>query len=177
VIPAGQLTGTGNFVIVDDSVPEPDEVFYLRGSWTDYQHGIPVHGVVRIIDDDFPPVAFDSETLTIAETGGTVTFTVNVAGELFSPASVDVVLTGGTATPGDDFSFSPVRLDFDALHTTRAVTLDVLSDAIVEGDETVELQLINEQGVDLGSPALVTVTITDVPPPTKLEADPDGGTP
>ena len=39
IIPAGLLTGSHSITIIDDDIAEPDEVFYIRGSWTSYAYG------------------------------------------------------------------------------------------------------------------------------------------
>ena len=64
VIPAGQLTGSQTIAIVDDEIAEPDEVFTIRSSWSaGYEHGAPGQGVIRIIDDDQPGVAFTASSI------------------------------------------------------------------------------------------------------------------
>jgi uncharacterized repeat protein (TIGR01451 family) len=58
-------------------------------------------------------------------------------------ASVDYQTTNGTATSGSDFVATSGTLTFLAGETTKTITVPVIGDTIVEGNETFNVQLSN----------------------------------
>jgi len=165
IIPAGLLNGSHSITIIDDDIAEPDEVFYIRGSWTSYTYGAPVYGIVRIIDDDVPSLAFTEAGVDVEETDGSVDLTIEIIGEIGDQVTVDVGLGVGTATVDEDFQFTPVQLQFDAVHRARTVTVSILENAEFEPDETIILELSSVSGATIGSQSSVTVTILAQDPP------------
>ncbi len=74
--------------------------------------------------------------------------------------TADYAVTGGTATPGADFTLPPVVLSIPAGSLTGSFTLIIVSDAILEPDETVIIGLLNPTaGVTVGSQNPFTYTI------------------
>lgn len=107
-----------------------------------------------------PTVTISAASATVAE-GGSVVVTATLSAPSATPISVDVDLSGSTATDLDG-SFSAETFEFAANATTATITLTALADELEEGDETVVFALVDGQDYDLGSPSSVTVTITDV---------------
>ena len=70
-------------------------------------------------------------------------------------------------------------MNFPAGQATTTVTVTPLSDALVEGDETVILTLTDGPNYDLGSPTQATVTIADtvIPLVTVEATDPNAAEP
>jgi len=84
--------------------------------------------------------------------------------------SVDLIVTGGTATPGIDYDLSggivigpgAVRLNFADGSAMNSAVLIPKQDYVAEPSETVNLQLSNPTGgATIGSPSTATVTILD----------------
>lgn len=96
---------------------------------------------------------------SIAETGGTRTFTVTLS----SPHSVAVTIpytVTGTATPAVDFTLSPATpLTIAAGQTTVSLTLTSIADAVSDANETVIITLGAPTNANLGTNTTVTTTI------------------
>lgn len=74
---------------------------------------------------------------------------------------VSYAVTGGTATPGSDFTLASGLLTFLVGETMKLLPLAVLNDTEVEGDETVVITLSNPLGGQLGAASVHTLTIRD----------------
>jgi len=149
--------------LVDDSRSEDDESFVVELGWPDGNvvAGSPSRVRIRIQDDDLPSVSFQSPTAEIREDGGDLELPLTLSEPLESPATVEVVVTGGTATEGLDFVLASTQVDLPAGATSGAVTVIPVDDGDLEGDETVELTLTCGTGTEIGSPQTVAVTILD----------------
>lgn len=117
-------------------------------------------------------VSFSAATVDVDEDDGTITFLLSVSGgTLLTDRSVDVQITGGTATSGLDYTFlSPTTVTIPAGNYTLAqdvpVTIDILTDALVEPDETITLEVVSSDAdIIIGGTATSTITIRDVPVP------------
>jgi len=92
-------------------------------------------------------------TITARRTGGPGAFTVAWSA------------IGGNATAGADYTPSSGTLSFGANDSSKSFMLNLLSDALVEGAETVVLGLNVSSGLAMiGANASTTVTIHDVAP-------------
>ena len=96
------------------------------------------------------PVNYDFTTSTYTTTEGDTTATTQVVtitrDDSSSAEDVDVILTNGTATEGDDFTAGPVTVSFAAGESTKSVEIEILGETLVEGDETINLSLANFSG-------------------------------
>ncbi len=115
-------------------------------------------------------VYFASSTITgVGEAAGTQNIVVSV--NIANPSSiigttVEVVVTGGTATSGTDFTgSSPQILTFPAGSTApQTAIFTVVDDTASDANETIELTLQNVTGGNsavIGTPNISVVTITD----------------
>ena len=178
--PAGSRDGdtrTFDLGILQDAEIEGDEIVELKlvnsqGALLDSPQN---HEVTIKDDDQLAKLAFDaamSSTSNEAEIAYPIMVKLTLLGRngLDEAVSVDVVDTvTGTATSGVDYlEFLPQTITFPAgsLNAdTQTVELSILQDAILEGDETVELMLVNLQGAAvLDSPQNHTITIIDDEP-------------
>ena len=73
--------------------------------------------------------------------------------------TVDYAVTGGTATPGADYSLAAGTLTFQVGEISKSIPLIVVNDPGVEPDETVVVTLSNPAGAELGANATHTYTI------------------
>ena len=145
---------------------------------TDFPEGSMI--VVDVIfGEDVPntTLAFDTvESVTQGESDLahliSLRLTIPGGGVLGQDVSIDIVDDGtGSAQSGVDYSlFTPVTVTFAAGSidgATQSVTLSILEDEQVEGDETVVLRLTNAHGpAVIGGNATHTVTIADDDEPT-----------
>jgi hypothetical protein len=120
--------------------------------------------VIRIGDDGASgPLALTAGAYRVGEADGLVTIDVKRSGgSLGGPVSVDYSTSDGTAIAGADYDATAGTLTFAPGESAKSVTVHVTSDAVLEGDETLQLKLSNATGgASLGSPAGATVTIAD----------------
>ena len=118
-----------------------------------------------------PTVAFQAATQSAGEGAGTVQMIVVRTGDTTSPTSVGYARTGGSATPGTDFTLTSGRLDFAAGETQKTVPITITDDSVEEELETVQVTLsAPASGTSLGTITTSTLAITD-------DDAPDGGQP
>ncbi len=119
-----------------------------------------------------PIVAFQAATSATAdEAAGNHAINVVLSGTTPTAITVDVSdVLSGTATSGTDYTaVGTVTLTFPAGAVNGAIqifNLAVLADTLVEGNETVDLQLGNVTGAALGVQDTHEATITDDDLPT-----------
>ena len=109
-----------------------------------------------------PNVAqFSSSNYTVQEDCTTVTINVQRIGDASAAASVDYQTSDVTATERKDYIKALGTLRFAAGETSKSFAVLINEDSFVEGDETFNITLSNPSGINLGGPAITTVTITD----------------
>lgn len=155
----------------------PGDEIMLR--WFDPNHAGSDHGLAI---DDFSVTAFGAAAPTVVEfasaassfleDAGTVSITVSIANPSPSAATtVDVALTGGTATNGTDISpaFATQTLTFPAGSSLdQTVSLTIVDDALFEGNEDLSFALQNVTGgssASIGAQSMHTLTILENDPP------------
>ena len=110
-------------------------------------------------------LSFSSTTYQVNENVTSITIAVNRSGDISQAVSVDYSATNGTATGGQDFTASNGTLSWNALDAAnKNFTVQVLSDALTEGDETVQLSLLNVSANSNLGTATATLTIKDSVP-------------
>lgn len=141
------------------------------------QRGVPVQGVRRDIGafefgvtPTYPTVQFASTGTTFTETAGTVNLTLNVTGAAHFAGIAEVYIIDmvtGTATSGADYTAFPmttVTIDCSSgtCPATRTVSLALLTDTVLEANETVILRIIGANGfATIGAQNTFTATIQD----------------
>jgi hypothetical protein len=159
----GDTTATLTIPITDDTAIEGDETTNLTitaaGAAT---IGTPAGNTLTITDNDFT-VQFQGATTTVAESAGNATFTLTRTGATAAASAVTVTVTGGTATEGTDFTAGPYTVNFAIGATTATLTIPIVDDALVEGNETAVLTIsaVGGSGGAVGAQATNTLTITD----------------
>jgi hypothetical protein len=166
---AGATTRTVEVPLANDTQDEPDEAFVVR-LWNPTGYGAALGpqqtAVVTLADNDAAGVLqFSSSTNSASEAAGAATLTVSRANGNTGPLTVDVNVTGGTASGGGvDYSL-PAQLTFNANQASVPLTVTLSPDALFEGNETVELSLANPTGgATLGARSTAVLTIVDAQP-------------
>ena len=146
-IPAGEssVTATITLTPVDDTLSEDDEIARLSAKSAVFA-GSAGKGV-KIIDNDVEPgeVVLTVVPDTVAESVSSVQLTVTGALDGLSSRAEDTVvsleLADDTATAGGDYQAATATMTIPAgeMSATANMTLRVLDDDVVEGDETLSV--------------------------------------
>lgn len=89
--------------------------------------------------------SFSVNDVSVTE-GGSLVFTVTKAGAASTSYSVNYATANGTAAAGADYTATSGTLTFTPSHTTQTVWVSTIDDTIVEGNETVLLNLSGATG-------------------------------
>lgn len=152
--------------ILDDQLGEPDEEFRLAlsnptGGAT---LGSPSQITQSIQDDDANgSLRFETAAVSTAETAGSVTVRVLREGGSDGAVAVTVGTADGTAGAGADYQSAAATLNWaDGDAAPKTFTVSLIDDALVEADETFQIQFTGSPtgGATLGDPTAVTVTVT-----------------
>ena len=145
---------------------------------------IAVDGYANNTEGDFGPlnlnwnmttcgaaVQAQSSTLNVSESDGTINVFVTRTGDTSTAVTVNYATTDsfgascnvntGTASAKCDFNTAGGTLRFAAGETTKPITLSIVNDGYVEGNETFTLTLSSPTGAILGSPATTSITVVD----------------
>lgn len=110
-----------------------------------------------------PQVAFGSTSETVMENDGNIMVNVSINNPSGTDATmVDVVITGGTAVSGTDYTAtSPTTLTFAAGSTSdESITIMITDNSMTDVDKTIELKLRNvSTGAEIGADSSMTITI------------------
>ena len=115
---------------------------------------------------NWAPVAslqFSVATYSVNENGGSATVTVTRTGGSAGAVGVTVATSNGTATAGADYTATTQTVTWANGDTSnKSVSIPILDDSVIEGNETVNLTLSNPTGgATLGSPGTAVLTIID----------------
>ncbi|MFL6208935.1 MAG: protease pro-enzyme activation domain-containing protein [Pyrinomonadaceae bacterium] len=123
-----------------------------------------------------PAIRFSNANYQVGEGDGRVVVTVNRSGDTSGAVSVgyqtldtdafrfgcaDTVNNQGGAYGRCDYATVVGTLNFAAGETSKNITVPIIDDVYVEGNETFQITLANAVAATLGTPANATVTITD----------------
>ena len=129
--------------------------------------------VLTILDNDIQPtptpgtLSFTSANYSDLEgnsdTTNKIVATIQLAGASDRIVTVQLQLgEGSTATPNDFTNNLPITITFNPGETSKDVELPILGDTITEGDDTINLKLINPTGgASLGTQQTTTYTIVN----------------
>jgi hypothetical protein len=151
--------------ILGDALIEGDETFFVNLS-------NPTGGAT--IGDDSPAAVtifetpgqfqFSSTDYRVAESNAGFTVVVTLAGPVSfdEPFTVDYTVHDGSAHAGADYTASSGTLTFALSHTRQTITIPILNDSLVEGDETIVVTLSNATGgPTVGELGTANLTILD----------------
>jgi Ca2+-binding RTX toxin-like protein len=90
-----------------------------------------------------------------------MTFTITLSSKSNSDVTVSYAFANGTATAGSDYTATPGTLTFKAGEITKTVTVNVLGDAVQEGNETLTLTLSNPVNAEIAHGVAVGTILND----------------
>jgi hypothetical protein len=164
-IPAGATSGTLNVRIFGDFVIEPDETFFVNLQFPSNATIANGQGTGTIVNDDSNgKFQFSSQTYSGTEDAGNVVITVNRVDGSTGTVTIDYATSNGTAIAGSDYTATSGTLTFNLGETTKTFSVPIISDNVLEDDETVNLTLsMPTGGATLGNPTASVLTITTPP--------------
>jgi hypothetical protein len=108
---------------------------------------------------------FAAPTTATAEDAGQAVLTVCLTGGSVVPVTVQYATRDGTAVAGADYTAATNTLTFAPGEVSKTFAVTILPDALVEGDESFNVDLSNPLGgPPLAAPSTAVVTIADRPP-------------
>jgi len=165
--PGGDLTQTIAVDVYGDAVVEPDETLLVVLS--NVIAGTPARDVTldlaqavgTIVDDDAARLTIEVNQHAEEDASHGV-FTITTNKQLSQPVTVFLAVSG-TAAPDTDYVALGASVTFPANADTLSIPVTVLSDDIIEGDETVIVQILNtsDPAARPGEPEAATLTIAD----------------
>jgi len=153
--------------ILDDAAVENDETVNvsLSNVTGGASLGAPVSATLTISDDDVPNpglIRLSAAAYSAGEDGGTATIIVSRIVGSDGTVAVDYATSNGTASSGADYQSATGTLNWaDGELSNQSFTITLVDDAIMEGDETVNISLSNVAGAALGDPQDAVLTIVD----------------
>lgn len=172
---AGESSKDVSVQIIDDSFAENDETFTLAlANPVNASLASAPNATVTIKDNDAivaptpPPVTtpgvfgWSAPGYTVDEGTGLATFTILRTDGASGDASVDFRTLPNTATENLDYTGTGWQtVTFVDGETSKLVTVPIIDDSLVEGDETFTISLANPVNGTLGTATDATVTIHD----------------
>jgi uncharacterized delta-60 repeat protein len=151
---------------------QPDGKIVVAGTTTVNGNG--QFALVRLENDH---LQFSAPTYSVSESGSTATVTVTRVGGVTGTVSALLTTSDGSAKAGTDYLPVSTRVVFGPGQTSKTVTIPILGDGLVDGNETVNLTLSSPSsnagsGAGLGSPDPAVLTIMDAPPGTPVNVTP-----
>ncbi|MCX7418916.1 MAG: hypothetical protein NT013_05185, partial [Planctomycetia bacterium] len=168
----GEASKTFNVPVINDTMVEPKESFYVnmsnavgahQGNWT---------WAANIIDDDVAAAPgkfqFASATFSGSEAGGVINVTINRVGGSNGTVTVQYAASDGatgnpnTAWSGSDYSSKSGTVTFAPGETSKVISIPVINDSSVEQNEVFSITLKNAAGgATLGTVTKAVVTIIE----------------
>lgn len=167
----GETLKTISVPVNGDTQLEPDETFFV--TLADPLNAKLADGVGQgtILDDDTPRVNLDAATYSVSEGGSrfTITLTRTIAQ---NAAAIDYTTSDSSGLNNCDqvTGFASQRCDYEigtgTIHFafgefTKTISIPVIDDVFVEGNETFNLALSNPVGLNPGTITSAVLTITD----------------
>ncbi|MGH8502891.1 MAG: Calx-beta domain-containing protein [Gammaproteobacteria bacterium] len=124
--------------------------------------GVSPFGVAIVPPRSPGALEFGASSYTVAENAGGIAIAVTRSGGDDGAVSVGYTTSAGTATEGADYTFTNGSLNFADGKLRKTFFIPVIDDTDVEGNETVNLRLMNpDGGATLGTRDRAVLTIAD----------------
>lgn len=196
--PSGTTNQIVEFGVLTDTFLEPDKEFYLQfGGSEPRLPSAKTNGIGRILNDDLKPVLafspFNSDQLNVYEGNARRThdFILTLSGPIPEAVSVDFSTSENTAVAGSDYLSAAGRCIFQPGVTTQYVSVPILGDIYFEPTEYFSLRLfnptnatllstqvtvsiINEDSLELAPELALSLVVSNLTRPTRMQFSPDG---
>ena len=149
--------------IVNDTVVESTEAFTLQLYTPGGEASLGTRTLATItITDDDSTLQFSAATAAVAESTGSITLTVDRAGDANSTVAVQFTTANGSAFAGQDYTATNGTLTFGTNVISRTISVTILNDTVVEPDETFSVGLSGATGESsVGANGTNVVTIVN----------------
>ncbi|MCW3796724.1 cellulase family glycosylhydrolase [Sphingomonas sp. BN140010] len=169
---AGEATRTVTVGIINDTLVENPETFFVNLSGGTNVTITDAQGVATIASDDVAPTPTAPSVVvndvTANEANGLLSFTLTRSGDLSSVSSVSYATANGTATAGSDYTAASGTVSFAAGQSTATVNVALINDTLVESNEAFTLNLSNGVNLTIADAQGVGTIVSDdtATPPT-----------
>jgi hypothetical protein len=170
IVPEGSLEASIPLTVVDDTLHEISETVMIAvDTVTNGTHHGTQQQTVMIVDDDPAPMV----TLSVAHTTALETppeDRTTLTARLSAQSGLDVMINlvkSGTAADKTDYTLAD-QIMIPAGDFFGSAILAVLSDTLIEGNETVTVDVATMTNARSAKSSMQTVKIVDVPPPSVL---------
>ncbi|WP_017652856.1 DUF4347 domain-containing protein [Fortiea contorta] len=137
------------------------------GRWNDWFATSQVRGIIEIGKPGV--IGLQTSTITVNEAAGTVGVTVLRQQGTSGTVTVDYRTIEGSAKAGSDYTARSGTLTFAPGETSKSVTIPILDDTLIEGNETFGFAIDNVRGgATLLAPRTAQITIIDNERPPDL---------
>jgi uncharacterized repeat protein (TIGR01451 family) len=111
---------------------------------------------------------FSATGYVVNENAGSVVVSVTRSGNTTQATTINYATSNGSATQPSDYTSTSGSLQFAPGETVKTFIVPVINDALVEGNETINVNLSSPAGAVEGSPFATTITILDDDKPLLL---------
>jgi hypothetical protein len=133
-----------------------------------------VHSLALVVDRAV--LTFRSTSRTVAENAGVVHLVVTRTNLTDISACAHYARTGGTATPGTDFTLTPGTVDFAPGETSKTIPVTIIDDASPERDETIIITLRDPAaGTSTGPAMRLSIRASDQRPDALISTSANTG--
>lgn len=163
-IPAGQTTGTISVLVNGDSLPEPNESFFVNLSSPTNANVTIGHGTGTIVDGEVRISIADAPAVTEGNASTrAANFTVSLSAASSQTITVAYATANDTATVGIDFTSTSGILTFAPGETSKAITVPVIGDRLAESNETFVVNLNSPTNATIADGQGVGTILDDEP--------------
>jgi bacillolysin len=147
----GQTSKTVTVNVIGDKVVEPTQKFAVNLSNATGATILDSQGAGAILNDDTTALAINNVSLTEGSSGPkSFVFTVTLTNPSATPVTVKYATANGSALAGSDYTALPLTtLTFTPGQTSKAVTVNVIGDRVVEPTQRFAVNLSGATGATI----------------------------
>ncbi|HEU4834175.1 MAG TPA: Calx-beta domain-containing protein [Pyrinomonadaceae bacterium] len=171
-IPALATSATFNVSINGDTTVEPNETFSVNLSNASNASSIVSSSATVTIDNDDASFQLSSASYTVQETAGFATVSITRVGDTSRVATVQFAtadtaglqsctVANAKASERCDYATTVGRFQFEIGETGKTFFIPIVNDALVEGNETLTVNISAAVEATLAAPSTATITIVD----------------
>ena len=140
---AGQTSKTVNVGILEDTVDEDNETFYVNLTSPSNATISDSQAIGTIYDDDETEVqpSLTINNVAVTENAGSMTFTVTASGTYSEDVTFNYATANGSASSSSDYTSTSGTGTITAGNTTTTITVNVTNDSVYESTEVLYVNL------------------------------------